>query len=95
MFPGVIEVEVSVVAAAVVADPDSTIHVRGIGMIRLVAEVAALIAMIISAAAVRRRLVIVAAIRRRPARRRLVRLMFLTAAVFVLLQSERRNANHQ
>jgi hypothetical protein len=90
-----IEVKVSVVAAGVVADPYSTIHVRGIGMVRLVAEVAALIAVIISAAAVRRRLVLIASIRRRPARGRLVRLMFLTAAVFVLLQSERRNANHQ
>jgi hypothetical protein len=62
-----IDVIVSVVAAGVVADPDSTVHVRGIGMVGPVAEIPALVAVVAMISAVGRRLVVIAVIRRRSA----------------------------
>ena len=79
VLPGMVHVEVGIVAARVVADPHPAVHMRCVRMVGMVAEVTALIAVVVSVAAV---LMLVAMIRRRSVGRRL---MMALAAVFVLL----------
>lgn len=85
VFPGMIEMVVSIVAAAVMSNPDSAINVRRIGMALVIAEVAVLIAFVAMGGAV---------IGLRPASRRLMPLMSL-AAVSVFLHGKRWNPDHQ
>jgi len=97
VLPRAVDAVVIVIAAGVVTYPDSTVDMRGIGVIGLVAEVTALvvIAMIITVSTIRSRLMVIAVIRRGAASRGRMHLMFLAAPVLVLLQSERRHACHQ
>ena len=46
VFPGMVQVIVGIVAAAVMSHPDSAVDVRSIGMALLIAEVAVLIAFV-------------------------------------------------
>jgi hypothetical protein len=75
VFPGMIEVVVSVIATGVMSHPDAAIDVRSIGMALMIAEVAVLIAFIAVGGAV---------IGFRPASRRRMSLMSLaTVSVFL------------
>jgi len=99
VLPGMIEMIMGIVAARVVADPDSPINMRRIRVVRLIAKIATLICvligMLIWMSAIGRGLMLVAVIRRWSASRRRMTLMFLTTAMFVLLHGESGNAHHQ
>jgi hypothetical protein len=85
VFPGMIKMEVSVIAAGVMSHPDSAIDVWSVGMALMIAEVAVLIAFVVMGGAV---------IGFRPARGRRMSLMSL-ATVSVFLHGKDWNTKRQ
>jgi hypothetical protein len=88
VLPWMVQMEVSVVAARVVANPDSAVHMGRIGMTGLIAEVAVLIAVVGS------RLMLVPVMGLRSASGwRMILLSAVPVVVFVL--GKRWNTDHQ